>query len=647
MILSKQDCELFFSAFDALTDYANGKWGVAPAVIDPRSGFVNEENQRKVAAEVWRNLSIIDELLAEEPFSVPAQEADVLKAWRNAYTDSFYVVSKEPRVVHFISEGTAFEVCGLSREIISMLASMPTVVTATLLPFKDKIVFGVYIEEQPMLFGRAMAQLIDDAWEEIKASGRILTTADQLIAAVPDLEEQRISREAERMLSSLEEEMAPDVVGEGAHRGLLADVSAGEREELVKKNAYAFAGAEDAMGALGAYCDRREPRYSLRGMLEDLGEDDLLGIASGLRIPLTNMERESVVDAIVAAATERESVESMLATMDYEDYEKVTELYKRGGCISVPADQMHNTEGFFPEVPLLCQPFLHDGTFTFVMPGEMISALDETNWEEVGEYQRQNKLLVSIANFMIELRGICSFDAVYDAYLAATKNPFDQGDALSVLAFSPREDLALYTIWMGDDPANTYLVHIDLARAFGGKDQGPYPPRLRKDDLPMEFDNLMDAQRGKSPRPLSEEMLSVGDYVAWARSRPAAIALRDWLDAHVPDNADDYSYANGVVDDLIVMCTQEFPMQVVTEYLSKNLVVSGMGQLNKVMELFGNLNNTLPRWSNNGWAPNDIREGKGGAKVFYNEDGSAKRIGPYDLCPCGSGKPYKDCHGRK
>ena len=52
MILSKQDCELFFSAFDALTDYANGKWGVAPAVIDPRSGFVNEENQRKVAAEV-------------------------------------------------------------------------------------------------------------------------------------------------------------------------------------------------------------------------------------------------------------------------------------------------------------------------------------------------------------------------------------------------------------------------------------------------------------------------------------------------------------------------------------------------------------------------------------------------------------------
>ena len=25
MILSKQDCELFFSAFDAITDYANGK----------------------------------------------------------------------------------------------------------------------------------------------------------------------------------------------------------------------------------------------------------------------------------------------------------------------------------------------------------------------------------------------------------------------------------------------------------------------------------------------------------------------------------------------------------------------------------------------------------------------------------------------
>lgn len=646
MILSKQDCELFFSAFDALTDYANGKWGVAPAVIDPRSGFVNEENQRKVAAEVWRNPSIIDELLAEDPFSIPGPEADVLKAWRHAYTDSFYVVSKEPRVVHFISESTAFEVSGLSREIISMLAAMPTVVNATLLPFKDKIVYAVFLEEQPMLFGTALNGVIDEAWEEIRSSGRVLTTADELIEAAPYLEEQRISREAERMLSSLEEEMAPDVVGAGAHRGVLADVSADERKQLVEQNAYAFATAEDAMSALRPYCDCREPLFTLNDMLKSLSDDDLIGIASGLRVQLTSMDQASIINSIIKCATERESVESMLATMDFEDFEKVEKLYQQGGCINVPAGQMRNTEGFYPEVPLLCQPFLHEGAFTFVMPGEMIQALGLVDWAEVRNYQEQNKLLVSIANFMIEIRGICTFDAIYDAYLENSKKPFDQGDALSVLAFSPREDLALYTIWMGDDPANTFLVHIDLARAFGGKEQGPYPPRLRKEELPMEFDNLLAAQKGKSPRPLTEEMLSIGDYVAWARSRPAAIALRDWLDAHVPDSADDYTYANGLVDDLIVMSTQEYPMQVITEYLSKSLVVASVGQLSKVMQLFGNLSNTLPRWANNGWSPNDLSEGKGDGKVFYNEDGSAQRIGPYDLCPCGSGKPYKDCHGK-
>lgn len=646
MILSKQDCELFFSAYDAITDYANGKWGVAPAVIDPRTGFVNEENQRKVSAEVWRNKAIIDEMLAEEPFSIPGAEADVLKAWRHAYSDSFYVISKEPRVVHFISEGTAFEVCGLSREIISMLGAMPTVVNATLLPFKDKIVYAVYLEEQPMLFGTALNGIIDEAWEEIRTSGRVLTTADQLIEASAELEEQRISREAERMLSALEEEMSPEVVGEGAHRGILADVSAEERQKLIEQNAYAFANDEDAMGALSAYCDHRKPLFSLVDMLGSLGDDDLVGIASGLRVQLSSMDRDSVIRAIIDCATERESVESMLATMDFEDFEKVMKLYQEGGCINVPAGQMHNSEGFFPEVPLLCQPFLHEGAFTFVMPSEMIAALEAVDWQEVKGYQEQNKLLVSIANFMVEIRGICSFDAIYDAYLEASAAPFDQGDALSVLAFSPREDLALYTIWMGDDPVNTFFVHIDLARAVGGKEQGPYPPRLRKEELPMEFENLFAAQKGKSPRPLSEEMLSVGDYVAWARSRPAAIAMRDWLDAHVPDNADDYTYANGLVDDLIVMSTQEFPLQVVTEYLSKNLIVASVSQMGKVMQLFGNLSNSLPRWANNGWSPNDLSEGKGDGKVFYNEDGSAQRIGPFDLCPCGSGKLYKDCHGK-
>jgi hypothetical protein len=132
--------------------------------------------------------------------------------------------------------------------------------------------------------------------------------------------------------------------------------------------------------------------------------------------------------------------------------------------------------------------------------------------------------------------------------------------------------------------------------------------------------------------------------VKWAQSRPAAVALRDWLDAHVPDGADDYTYGDILLDQFIVMCTQEFPMQVILDHVSKALVLADETQLDKLMSLFTNLTNALPKWSNNGWTPNELHDSViSGA--FYNEDGSVKRVGPFDKCPCGSGKLYKDCHG--
>jgi uncharacterized protein YecA (UPF0149 family) len=36
-----------------------------------------------------------------------------------------------------------------------------------------------------------------------------------------------------------------------------------------------------------------------------------------------------------------------------------------------------------------------------------------------------------------------------------------------------------------------------------------------------------------------------------------------------------------------------------------------------------------------------------GHKVFFNEDGSIMRVGVNDPCPCGSGKRFGDCHGRR
>ncbi|MBO4365734.1 MAG: SEC-C domain-containing protein [Eggerthellaceae bacterium] len=647
MILNKQDCEQFFAIYDALTDFANGKWGVAPAVIDPRSGFVNEANQRKVAAEVWRNTKIIEEFVQDNPYALSSEELQIARDWKYAFTDTFYAIQPAPRTMYFMNADAAFLVTGLSREVVSMLGSIPSSVTATLLPFKDNVVFAVYLEEVPVLMGKGLVTAVEKAWSDVQANGIMVKTGQQLVDAVPELEEKRISREAERMLSSLEADMSPDDPGEGAHRGVLADVSPEERERLVHEHAYAYPDGDAAKRELVRYCQPGEPERSLSKLLMSFTREELLGVTRDMHIKgVSGKNKAGLAEAITQHVLEPEALENVLATMDPEDFEHVKELYDQGGYMSIPADQIKVPERFCPYIPLVSYPYLVDGEFVFTMPLETYEACKALNWDTVCASQQELKLAVSVANMLVELRGAVPLSDVYDQYCALSANPFELGEVAMAITYGPRSDLALYDLWFSNEPGKSYLVHADLVAALSGSSKRALQDRVHMGELPAEIDDLFAVRESIRPRPISEEMATVGEYVQWARTRPAAIALRDYLDAHVPDGANDYIFADTMVDDLIVMSTSEYPMANITDHLSRELVLSGVEQLGRIMELFTNLSNALPKWSNNGWSPNELREGMGSGKVFYNEDGSVKRVGPYDACPCGSGKKYKDCHGK-
>lgn len=644
MILSKNDCEQFFTIFDALTDFANGKWGVAPAVIDPRSGFVNEENQRKVASEIWRNTNIIDEFVKDTSYGLTPDELKIAKTWKCAFTDSFFAVQPEPRVTYLMNSDAAFKVTGLSREIVSMLNSIPAHVTATLLPFKSSVVYAVYLEETPLLMGQGILDAIDCDWQRLKDSHAIVETGQELVAATADLEEKRISHEAERMLNSLKADMVPDEPAEGSHRGVLAGLSAKERERLAEENACIYPDGDAAIRALQPYCLRGAPENSLVVLLMESKRDEMLSMLRSMGIKgVSSKNKAGLTQVIIESMLATHALEDLLSSMDPGDYEVVRNLYQSGGRIIIPADQVCGPERFCSCLPLLSYPYLVDGEFVFVMPDETYEACKAVDWGTTDANQREVKLAISTANFMVELRGAVPLVDVFDQYVALSQNPFEMSDLAMALTYSPRSDLALYDFWFGEAPGESYLVHADIAAAFSDE---ATEDRVHFGGLPVEIDDLFAVQEGKQPRPISEEMATVGEYVPWARTRPAAVALRDYLDAHVPDDANDYTYADRVTDDLIVMCTSEFAMKNITDYLSQELVLSGVDQLSRVMELFTNLSNSLPKWSNNGWSPNELLEGAGSGKVFYNEDGSIKRVGPHDSCPCGSGKKYKDCHGK-
>ena len=159
----------------------------------------------------------------------------------------------------------------------------------------------------------------------------------------------------------------------------------------------------------------------------------------------------------------------------------------------------------------------------------------------------------------------------------------------------------------------------------------------------------MREQRGKDPRVPTAEMLARGSAFFWAMEQPPALSLRDFLDAHVPDDDNDYPFADRVIEELMSEVFWGQPQgstQAFFDILERNGFIPDESQLNQLVSLWTNMCNGLPNWPNNGWSPNELARRMSNRRLFFNPDGSVMKVGRNDPCPCGSGKKYKRCCGR-
>ena len=151
-------------------------------------------------------------------------------------------------------------------------------------------------------------------------------------------------------------------------------------------------------------------------------------------------------------------------------------------------------------------------------------------------------------------------------------------------------------------------------------------------------------KEGLGPCPVDPALAEV-DVMEWKTALPQAVNLRNWLDAHVPEDTNDCLFADDVVERLIeAHDMSDDPQVIVREAADLDLLTLSddyQGVIGRLMALA----NALPAWTNNGWSPMAIHEREVGHRVFYNPDGTEMRVGRNDPCPCGSGKKYKKCCG--
>ena len=92
----------------------------------------------------------------------------------------------------------------------------------------------------------------------------------------------------------------------------------------------------------------------------------------------------------------------------------------------------------------------------------------------------------------------------------------------------------------------------------------------------------------------------------------------------------------------------------IKEFISASVAemkFSSMDDANRFVGKLNEFSNRIPHWKLKGWSPVELSAQRSpgflpGQMGVFNPSGFVRKVGRNDPCPCGSGRKYKDCHGK-
>ena len=325
-------------------------------------------------------------------------------------------------------------------------------------------------------------------------------------------------------------------------------------------------------------------------------------------------------------------------------------------------------EGFHRGVLAGLSPEEREQRVSFTYIGRFSEAfypgVDDATWRKL------NQALDCLDACVIQC-GVVRADDAYTQYCSLVADVIDRQEFDKLIADAALMPEVKFGTWScnGVD----YVVHYTLSSDFVAKDymfqqrnavQGLFRNRETGEvavgmgksgysaDLPTELQrleqykrDLLESQKNLPMRPLSRTLLE-NDAIGELLGNPNVVRFRDFLDERIPNGQDDLTFADDVTYEMVIGSIESGSLQALYAYAADLGLDGCCAQLDRLAMLLGNLFNAMPSWENNGWSPQEFYEQLTGRKLFYNEDGSVMKVGADDLCPCGSGKKYRECCGK-
>lgn len=391
---------------------------------------------------------------------------------------------------------------------------------------------------------------------------------------------------------------------------------------------------------------------------------------------------------------------------EYKTFKRLLSLPQRAVEFSEQEAGEYSDWVFYPPYSRL---FYHKGTFAAVIPDEYREAAEAIDFAAIDAGRKRAQQIAHAGEVLVDLRGAVPVrdvvacvrklygfepteeEVIDGLYEAADREmpyppfefwrPLRSRKRLEPETEGPKSGSHSGAGSVEEGPASWYIVHFSLgdhmvsgqvAQRLSREMESLYGKGLSPEKLSEQISRLIDPdesykklerslkerdayiedllrchqeKEGLGPCPVDPALAEV-DVMEWKTALPQAMSLRNWLDAHVPEDANDRLFADDVVERLIeAHDMSDDPQAIVREAADLDLLTLSddyQGVIGRLMALA----NALPIWTNNGWSPMAIHEREVGHRVFYNPDGTEMRVGRNDPCPCGSGKKYKKCCGR-
>ncbi len=656
MILTEAKARRFFTIYDPLILFTDRFLNLGELEFEA-DGFPTDASQSEVACELWRNPQpVIDEFVRSNLARLSPRDLAIAASWKDALFGHMPYATQPDGSVDFIYEGRIFRPKGLTREIAGMLTDKCGTVELALLPFEDDLIYAGQISEISVSMGPGMRAAHEGWFAEARENGDVITTGPEFLAVAPGLKKAALDRETRKFIEDTEYDMNPPTSWPGFHRGVLADVPHEEREALIMEEArrqFGRASGKEAevfmKGTLQSYCQKGEATCDFAVLASLEKNADLEWYAKELGAKRSSgLTKKKLVETCAGLLAEPEvDLEPIMCDLAPGQFPFIKRLVEAGGRIEVPYEGLGSLEGLAEPLPLLAYWFDEGDHATCVMPDLVRDRLADLDLESTSRRYKAISDLWHVIDLLIETRGIVAIDEAgmeFNRLYPGTLGPRELVEAILNYAVGDYGNCEAYRDKNG---TRSYLVEsslLDQVQASGIKimmksgicfgEMGP-------------LQNLLDMREGKEPWPLPAELVASPCLADWAQDLPSGRTFLQFVNENIPDGKNDLLFADNVFEKVVLMFSSGVKPAAVVQWVSdQGLGFEDMRQENKMIGFMFTLCNDLPCWYNNGWPPATLHSKLTGVPDFRNEDGSRKKVGRNDPCPCGSGKKYKKCCGR-